>query len=97
MKMRSTDSRAGSGFGMGSGIWRLAACRISAAALASGVAAIIYFWHWWLQPANHTYLVGSPILVTQILACRSRFCPAYFIFLFFRARRPVGPLRPSCW
>lgn len=72
---------------MGSGIWRRVEYLLGAGVW---VAAIIYFWHWWLQPANHTYLVGS-ILVTAILAWVT-LLPAYFIFLFFRARRPVGPL-----
>jgi cellulose synthase/poly-beta-1,6-N-acetylglucosamine synthase-like glycosyltransferase len=54
------------------------------------VAALVYFWHWWLGPANHGRLWGS-ILVTAILAWVT-LLPAYFIVLFFRARRPDGPL-----
>ncbi|WP_027229734.1 glycosyltransferase family 2 protein [Phyllobacterium sp. UNC302MFCol5.2] len=55
------------------------------------VAALFYFWRWWLEPANHVNLAGS-ILVTAILAWVT-LLPAYFIVLFFRARRPSGPLR----
>lgn len=89
MKMRSTDSRADqvSAWAPVFGGWRRVEYLLGAGVW---VAAIIYFWHWWLQPANHTYLVGS-ILVTAILAWVT-LLPAYFIFLFFRARRPVGPL-----
>lgn len=54
-------------------------------------AALLYFWRWWLEPSNHIYLLGS-ILVTAILAWVT-LLPAYFIVLFFRARRPSGPLR----
>ncbi len=53
-------------------------------------AAVLYFWYWWLEPANHVNLVGS-ILVTAILAWVT-LLPAYFIILFFRALRPNGPL-----
>ncbi|MRN77626.1 glycosyltransferase family 2 protein [Brucella sp. 10RB9210] len=89
MKMRSTDSRADqvSAWAPVFGGWRRVEYLLGAGVW---VATIIYFWHWWLQPANHTYLVGS-ILVTAILAWVT-LLPAYFIFLFFRARRPVGPL-----
>ncbi|CDM61734.1 MULTISPECIES: glycosyltransferase family 2 protein [Rhizobium] len=52
--------------------------------------ALAYFWRWWLSPANHIHLLGS-ILVTAILAWVT-LLPAYFIVVFFRARRPSGPL-----
>ncbi|MEJ1117611.1 glycosyltransferase family 2 protein [Phyllobacterium sp. CCNWLW109] len=54
-------------------------------------AALCYFWYWWFDPANHVNLAGS-ILVTAILAWVT-LLPAYFIVLFFRARRPNGPLK----
>jgi cellulose synthase/poly-beta-1,6-N-acetylglucosamine synthase-like glycosyltransferase len=52
--------------------------------------ALVYFWRWWLEPAHHIYPAGS-VLVTAILAWVT-LLPLYFIFLFFRARRPDGPL-----
>ncbi|MEI5680677.1 glycosyltransferase family 2 protein [Mesorhizobium sp. CCNWLW179-1] len=55
------------------------------------MAALVYFWRWWLEPANHIQLAGS-ILVTAILAWVT-LLPVYFVVLFFRARRPNGPLR----
>lgn len=67
--------------------WRRAEYVIGA---ALWFAALIYFWHWWLEPANHVRLWGS-ILVTAILAWVT-LLPAYFIVLFFRALRPDGPL-----
>lgn len=54
------------------------------------VAALGYFWFWWLEPANHTHLWGS-VLLTTILAWVT-LLPVYFVVLFFRARRPAGPL-----
>ncbi|HWK65951.1 MAG TPA: glycosyltransferase family 2 protein [Rhizobiaceae bacterium] len=67
--------------------WRRAEYLLGA---ALWIAALVYFWHWWLEPANHVRLWGS-ILVTAILAWVT-LLPAYFIVLFFRARRPDGPL-----
>lgn len=67
--------------------WRRAEYLLGA---ALWVAALGYFWDWWLEPANHGRLWGS-ILVTAILAWVT-LLPAYFIVLFFRARRPDGPL-----
>lgn len=68
--------------------WRRVEYLLGAALWA---AALVYFWRWWLEPANHVNLAGS-ILVTAILAWVT-LLPAYFIVLFFRARRPSGPLR----
>ncbi len=53
--------------------------------------AVGYFWHWWLFTAVHTHLVGS-IVVSAILAWIT-IQPAYFILVFYNARRPNGPLR----
>jgi cellulose synthase (UDP-forming) len=60
--------------------------------LGAGIwfAALVYFWSWWLEPANHFYPVGS-IVITAILAWVT-LLPIYFISLFLRARRPSGPL-----
>ncbi|MDR6635745.1 cellulose synthase/poly-beta-1,6-N-acetylglucosamine synthase-like glycosyltransferase [Phyllobacterium sp. 1468] len=68
--------------------WRRVEYLLGAALWA---AALVYFWRWWLEPANHVNLAGS-VLVTAILAWVT-LLPAYFIVLFFRARRPNGPLR----
>lgn len=54
-------------------------------------ATLAYFWRWWLEPTHHIHLAGS-ILLTAILAWVT-VLPAYFIVLFFRARRPDGPLK----
>ncbi|PKA45359.1 glycosyltransferase (plasmid) [Rhizobium sullae] len=67
--------------------WRRVEYLLGAALWA---AALFYFWRWWLEPANHVSLAGS-VLVTAILAWVT-LLPAYFIVLFFRARRPSGPL-----
>lgn len=53
--------------------------------------ALGYFWQWWLFTAIHTHLVGA-ILVSAILAWIT-ILPVYFISVFYRARRPHGPLR----
>jgi cellulose synthase (UDP-forming) len=68
--------------------WRRVEYLISAALWA---AALVYFWHWWLKPANHENLAGS-VLVTLILVWVT-LLPGYFIILFFRARRPAGQLK----
>ncbi|MCX5517444.1 glycosyltransferase [Kaistia defluvii] len=59
--------------------------------VAFWAAALIFFWQWWLFEATHTHLVGS-VLVTAILAWIT-ILPVYFITIFYKARRPNGPLR----
>ncbi|RNF35869.1 N-acetylglucosaminyltransferase [Paracoccus methylarcula] len=54
-------------------------------------AALIYFWSWWIEPANHVQLTGS-VVITVVLAWVT-LLPIYFIVIFFRARRPDGPLK----
>jgi len=54
------------------------------------MAALLYFWSWWLEPANHIQL-GGTVVVTAILMWVT-LLPIYFIVLFFRATRPNGPL-----
>ena len=54
-------------------------------------AALVYLWRWWLLPAHHVNPLGS-ILVTAVLAWTT-LLPAYFVIVFYRARKPNGPLR----
>lgn len=53
--------------------------------------ALGYFWRWWLFTAVHTHLAGS-ILISVVLAWIT-ILPVYFILVFYKARRPHGPLR----
>lgn len=55
------------------------------------VAALLYFWAWWLEPSHHVDALGSTI-VTAVLAWVT-LLPAYFIAVFYRAAKPNGPLR----
>ncbi|UYQ71096.1 glycosyltransferase [Pelagibacterium flavum] len=54
-------------------------------------AALVYFWSWWLKPEHHISVTGS-ILVTATLAWVT-LLPAYFLVVFYRGRKPNGPLR----
>jgi len=66
--------------------------RVEYAACATlWLAALIYFWSWWLSPAHHVDLAGS-ILLTLVLAWVT-IIPAYFIIVFFHAQKPHGRLR----
>ena len=60
------------------------------AGAAVWVAALVYFWTWWLTPAHHVNLFGS-LVVTATLAWVT-LLPAYFLTVFYRARKPAGPL-----
>jgi cellulose synthase/poly-beta-1,6-N-acetylglucosamine synthase-like glycosyltransferase len=55
------------------------------------LAALIYFWVWWLEPQHHSSAFGS-VTVTLVLAWIT-LLPGYFIAIFYRAQRPIGPLR----
>ncbi|MGN6779490.1 glycosyltransferase family 2 protein [Rhizobium sp.] len=55
------------------------------------LAALGYFWSWWLTPAHHVDVAGS-VLLTLVLAWVT-VIPAYFIVVFFRAEKPTGQLR----
>ncbi|WP_159587471.1 glycosyltransferase family 2 protein [Chelativorans xinjiangense] len=54
-------------------------------------AALVYFWAWWLKPEHHFSVAGS-VLVTGVLAWAT-LLPAYFLVIFYRGRKPNGPLR----
>ncbi|MEY9784433.1 cellulose synthase/poly-beta-1,6-N-acetylglucosamine synthase-like glycosyltransferase [Sinorhizobium fredii] len=58
---------------------------------AAWLAALAYFWAWWLEPHHHRDFFGS-LTVTAVLAWIT-LLPGYFIAVFYRARKPNGPLR----
>ena len=55
------------------------------------LAALVYFWTWWLDPEHYTgpvrYLMATATVAWVTLL------PAYFLAVFYRARLPSGPLR----
>ncbi len=55
------------------------------------IAALVYFWSWWLEPRHHVNAFGS-IAVTAVLAWVT-LLPAYFISVFYGAAKPDGALR----
>lgn len=61
------------------------------AGVAVWLAALVFFWVWWLKPVHHFDLIGS-ILVTAVLAWVT-LLPAYFLAVFYRGRKPNGSLR----
>jgi len=61
------------------------------AGVAIWTFALLNFWAWWLKPEHHIDLLGS-IVVTAVLAWVT-LLPAYFLAVFYRGRRPNGPLR----
>ena len=65
------------------------------AGVAVWFAALVYFWTWWLKPAHHVDLFGT-VLVTATLAWVT-LLPAYFLAVFYRARKPAGPLETPDW
>ncbi|MEY9625611.1 glycosyltransferase family 2 protein [Sinorhizobium fredii] len=58
---------------------------------AAWLAALAFFWAWWLEPHHHRDFFGS-LTVTAVLAWIT-LLPGYFIAVFYRARKPNGPLR----
>lgn len=55
------------------------------------LAAIVYFWSWWLEPRHYIGLFGF-VTVTAVLAWVT-LLPGYFLIIFYRALKPAGPLR----
>ena len=55
------------------------------------LAALVYFWIWWLDPEHYTgsiqYMMATAAVAWVTLL------PAYFVAVFYRARVPSGPLR----
>lgn len=60
------------------------------AGIALWLAALVYFWDWWLDPAHYVELVGY-VTATATVAWVT-LLPAYFMVIFYRARKPSGPL-----
>lgn len=54
-------------------------------------AALVYFWVWWLDPAHYVGLAGY-VVATATVAWVT-LLPAYFMFIFYRAKTPAGPLQ----
>lgn len=63
--------------------WRL----WNIAGFASWLACLFYFWHWWLSP-EHIESLARYLLVTLVLLWVT-LIPAYFIFIFSRAKVPA--------
>jgi cellulose synthase/poly-beta-1,6-N-acetylglucosamine synthase-like glycosyltransferase len=55
------------------------------------LALLVYFWSWWLQPEHYIDFWGF-VSVTAILAWVT-LLPAYFMAIFYHARKPNGRLR----
>ncbi|MDW6023476.1 glycosyltransferase [Mesorhizobium sp. BAC0120] len=55
------------------------------------LAALVNFWIWWFDPAHFVGLSGF-LTVTAVLAWVT-LLPGYFLAIFYRSRRPDGPLR----
>ena len=58
---------------------------------AAWLAAIIYFWSWWLHP-THVIGIGYFALVTAVLVWVT-FEPLYFLVMFSGAKKPTGVLQ----
>ncbi|WP_421695669.1 glycosyltransferase [Aestuariivirga sp.] len=61
------------------------------AGMAIWLAALLYFWVWWFNPAHYAGLAGY-VVTTTTLAWVT-LLPAYFMVVFYRATTPSGPLR----
>ena len=61
------------------------------AGVALWLAALIYFWAWWLNPAHYSGLVGYAIATATFVWVTVM--PAYFMSIYYRAKVPSGPLR----
>lgn len=55
------------------------------------LVALGYFWLWWFEPTHYIGFFGF-MTVTVVLAWVT-LLPAYFLVVFYRARKPDGPLR----
>lgn len=55
------------------------------------LVALVNFWVWWLEPDHYVGLFGF-LSVTVVLAWVT-LLPAYFMVIFYRSRRPNGPLQ----
>jgi cellulose synthase (UDP-forming) len=55
------------------------------------LAALIYFWAWWLDPAH--YAGAARYVMATAAVAWVTLLPAYFLAVFYHARIPSGPLR----
>ena len=55
------------------------------------LAALAYFWIWWLQPSHIAGIFG--FLTGSLTLAWITLLPAYFLMVFIRARKPSGALR----
>ena len=55
------------------------------------LAALAYFWIWWLQPSHIAGIFG--FLTVSLTLAWITLLPAYFLMVFIRARKPSGALR----
>lgn len=55
------------------------------------LAALVWFWIWWFDPAHYIDLAGF-VTITAVLAWVT-LLPGYFMVVFYRSRKPHGPLR----
>ena len=55
------------------------------------LVAFVCFWVWWFDPAHYAGFFGF-LTVTVVLAWVT-LLPGYFLAVFYRARKPHGPLR----
>lgn len=61
------------------------------AGVALWLAALIYFWGWWLQPEHHVSVFGT--IITTVALAWLTLLPAYFLLIFTYAVKPAGALR----
>ena len=54
------------------------------------VAAFLYFWIWWLEPAHNIGIWTFSYV--SILQAWITFLPAYFLVIFFSGKKPAGPV-----
>jgi cellulose synthase (UDP-forming) len=62
--------------------------------IAVWIASLFFFWQWWFDP-EHVASVSRYVLVTVVLLWVT-LIPAYFIFIFSRARVPAEPAAVPC-
>ncbi|TIM42917.1 MAG: glycosyltransferase [Mesorhizobium sp.] len=55
------------------------------------LAALVYFWVWWFKPGH--YIGLSEFVSVTLIVAWVTLLPAYFLAVFYRARKPNGPLR----
>jgi cellulose synthase (UDP-forming) len=51
------------------------------------LAAVVFFWHWWLAPSHHATVAGL-VANSAVLAFEFVVVPGWFMFFLVRMRRP---------